>query len=140
MFDFSLLYPMALLVALTFFILFNMLYLRIKAVRTRQLSPRYFRLNEGGNVSDKLKAVTQNYNNLLELPILFYVVCVLAILLNKNNDYFVLLAWGYVFLRVIHSAIHVTYNNIMHRLSVFALSCIVLVMMWIKVVLLSVMI
>lgn len=139
MFNFSLLYPMALLVTLTFIILLMMLYLRINAVRTRQLSPRYFKLNEGGQVSDKLKAVTQNYNNLLELPVLFYAVCVIAILLNKNNDYFVFLSWGYVFLRVIHSVIHVTYNHIMHRLFVFVLSCVALVMMWVKVVLLSAM-
>ena len=132
----NLIYPMAILVLLTAFMISFMLVLRVKAVRTRKLSPRYFKLYEGGDVPKQLAAVTQNYNNLLELPILFYMVCVLAIILNKSPDYFILHAWAYVFLRYIHSYIHVTYNHIVHRLLIFGTSCFVLISMWVKVVLL----
>ena len=40
------------------------------------------------------------------------------------------LAWVYVGLRVVHSAIHLTYNNVMHRLIAFALSNAVLIALW----------
>jgi hypothetical protein len=40
------------------------------------------------------------------------------------------LAWLYVGLRGAHSAIHVTYNRVRHRLIAYALSNIVLVMFW----------
>lgn len=132
----SLIYPMATLVLLTAFMISFMLVLRVKAVRTRKLSPRYFKLNEGGDVPKQLTAVTQNYNNLLELPILFYAVCILAVILNKSTEYFIYHAWAFVILRIIHSYIHITYNHIIHRLLVFGASCLVLISMWVKVVLL----
>lgn len=133
----SLLLPMASLVLLTFIMLLLMLYFRIKAVRLKQISPRYFKLNKGGEVPDHIVAITQNYQNLLELPPLFYIVCILAMLLNSNVTYFTVLAWCYVGLRSVHSLIHATYNHILHRLAVFFMSCVVLISMWVKVVLIS---
>jgi hypothetical protein len=40
-------------------------------------------------------------------------------------------AWVYVALRVIHSLIHITYNNVLHRLSAYALSNFVLMAFWV---------
>ena len=130
----SLVYPMAALVLLTFIVMILILIFRVHAVRSRQLSPRYFKLNKGGEEPAHLTAVTQNFNNLLELPILFYAVCILAIILNLDEVYFIIHAWLYVVLRYTHTLIHTTYNHILHRLSVFALSCIVLISMWINLV------
>lgn len=127
---------MAVLVLLTFAMLALMLVFRVRAVRARQISPRHFKLNKGGDEPDHLIAVTQNFHNLLELPVLFYSVCLVAIFLNQDSSYFYLHAWTYVGLRYIHSLIHTTYNNILHRLYVFALSCLILISMWVKVVLL----
>ena len=42
----------------------------------------------------------------------------------------VALAWAYVALRIVHSAIHLSYNRVVHRLAVFALSNAVLGMLW----------
>lgn len=132
----SLIYPMAVLMALTFLMLSLLLALRVKAVRLRKVSPRYFKLNKGGELPDNLIAVSQNYSNLLELPLLFYTVCVVAIVLNQSAEYFVIHAWVYVALRYIHSYIHITYNHILHRLAIFGMSCFVLISMWVKVLLL----
>ena len=41
------------------------------------------------------------------------------------------LAWSYVMLRVVLSLVHLTYNKVLHRLSVFALSNVVLAGLWI---------
>ena len=132
----SLIYPMASLALLTFFMIYMLLLLRIKAVRTRKVSPRYFKLNTGGELPDNVVAVSQNYSNLLELPILFYAACVIAIIINQSAEYFVIHAWVYVVLRYMHSYIHVTYNHILHRLTIFGLSCFILISMWVKLVLL----
>ncbi len=40
-------------------------------------------------------------------------------------------AWGFVGLRVVHSAIHCTYNRVFHRLPVFAASFVLLVGLWV---------
>jgi len=44
------------------------------------------------------------------------------------------LAWAYVALRLLHSFIHVGYNKVMHRFNVFALSALVLLVMWVLLV------
>lgn len=129
----SIIYPMAALVGLTTLMISLMLVLRVKAVRSRKISPRYFKLNKGGELPDNVIAVTQNYSNLLELPVLFYTVCVIAIILNQSVEYFLVHAWIYVAMRYIHSYIHTTYNHILHRLIIFGLSCFVLISMWVKV-------
>jgi hypothetical protein len=46
------------------------------------------------------------------------------------GTYFVFGAWLYVALRVAHSLIHLTYNNVMHRLIAFAVSNPVLAGLW----------
>ena len=40
------------------------------------------------------------------------------------------LAWTYVGLRLVHSAIHVTYNRVRHRLVAFGASNVALIMLW----------
>lgn len=132
----SLVYPMAVLVLLSFLMMHVLWFLRVQAVRSRKISPRYFKLNKGGELPETATAVSQNYDNLLELPVLFYTVCIIAIILNQSAEYFVIHAWVFVVLRYIHSYIHVTYNHIIHRLAVFAISALVLFSMWVKVVLL----
>lgn len=131
----SLIYPMATLFLLNILVMSMMLFFRVKAVRTRKVSPRYFKLNKGEDIPDHLEALSQNYNNLLELPLLFYIICLTVITLNLNIDYFSLYAWTYVVFRYIHSFIHITYNHILHRLFVFFISCVMLITMWVNVVL-----
>lgn len=129
----SIVYPMAALFGLTFFIMYLMLVVRVKAVRERKISPRYFKLNKGGELPEKVEAIAQNYTNLLELPVLFYSVCIIAIVLNQNAEYFIICAWAFVLSRIIHSYIHITYNHILHRLAAFAVSGFILIFMWAKV-------
>ena len=132
----SIIYPMSLLLLLTASVLFMMLFFRVKAVRSRKVSPRYFKLNKGAEIPDHLEAISQNFNNLLQLPVIFYVVCLLIISLNLNLEAFTIYTWSYVIFRYLHSFIHLTSNNIIHRLFFFTLSCITLIVMWIKVVVL----
>ena len=47
----ELIYPVAALFSLTFFVMYLMLIVRVKAVRSQQISPRYFKLNKGGVIS-----------------------------------------------------------------------------------------
>jgi hypothetical protein len=69
--------------------------------------------------------------NLLELPMLFYVGGLMYYVAGKVDGVVLAVAWTYVALRAIHSVIHVTYNNVMHRLTVFALSNGVLGVFWV---------
>ena len=44
------------------------------------------------------------------------------------------LAWAYVACRALHSLIHLTYNNVLHRLAAFAAGNVVLLVIWILAV------
>ena len=117
--------------------MYLMLIVRVKAVRLRKVSPRYFKLNKGGELPDNVTAISQNYGNLLELTVLFYTVCIIAIILNQSAEYFIIHAWAFIITRYIHSYIHTTYNHILHRLYAFAISGFILLSMWVKVVLIA---
>jgi hypothetical protein len=75
--------------------------------------------------------VANAFRNQFELPVLFYVLCILAIITRQADNLFVVLAWLFVTLRLLHAGIHVTYNRLSHRGLVFALGCVSLMAMWI---------
>ena len=89
-----------------------------------------FKLGESDRVPESVVIANRSYMNLLELPILFYFACILSYLLEAVEIEVLVLAWGYVLLRFIHCAIHLSYNNVYHRLIAFGLSNIVLAGMW----------
>lgn len=104
---------------------------RIGAGLRGRVRPSDFKLGESSNVPPKVSLPNRNYMNLLELPVLFYVVCIVLYVTGSQNGSTLFLAWAYVALRIIHSAIHLSYNNVMHRLFAFALSNAVLVALWV---------
>ena len=104
--------------------------LRFAAVKRRDLSPRYFAINRGAEVPEYLAKVNNNYNNLLELPILFYAVTALLLITLSVEPAQVLLAWVFTGSRYVHSYIHTTYNNVRHRLYAFMTGVAALMLMW----------
>lgn len=126
----AILQPVILLVALTFGITLWMGVLRFHAVGSKQLPATYFKHNRGAKVPDRLMSVTQNFENLLETPILFYAVVAFIIQLGMVNPTTVTLAWTYTGLRYLHSLIHTTYNHILHRFLVYLASLVVLGILW----------
>ncbi|WP_262695820.1 MAPEG family protein [Kordiimonas aquimaris] len=76
----------------------------------------------------------ENYNHQFEAPVLFYVLCLTAMITGLGNELSIQLAWAYVGLRVLHSIIHCTYNRVMHRFYVFALSNLVQIGLFLTIV------
>ena len=67
-----------------------------------------------------------NYNHLHEAPTVFYAVVLSLALVGTANGTDVLLAWGYVGLRVVHSLVQSTVNYIPARFLLFNASSLVL--------------
>ena len=72
-----------------------------------------------------------NFADLLEMPVLFYVICLMLFVTNRVDELFLWLAWIYVALRALHTVVHLTYNNLTHRMTLFALSNLVVFPMWV---------
>ena len=113
------------------------LFHRIKAVRTRELHPKYFRTFSGATPPIWIEKQNRHITNLFECPPLFLIAGVLIIALKLEDGIFVALAWAFVALRIVHSIIHIGINHVIMRLSVFALSATVLVVIWARIVFLA---
>lgn len=124
-------YPLILQVLLTFFVGFKLLQLRIKAVRQDGLNPRHFLLNRGGKIPDYLAKVDQHYINLFELPILFYLLVITLYVTQQVNLAQLILLWGFVISRLIHTSVHITFNALLWRLSTFIIGALLLFIAWI---------
>ena len=122
---------MVALAGLTFVVLLLIPIARFRAAWRGQVSAADFRYGESPNVPGQVSLPNRNLINLLELPVLFYVVCLAFYVTGKLDAAALYLAWAYVGLRAAHSVIHLTYNNVFHRLSAFAASNVVLVALWI---------
>ncbi len=121
--------PLFAMACLTFGVAFVLLAKRIKATRCGDVSMKYHRASQG-EAPEYVVIPARNLANLFEMPILFYVVGILTLVLGIQSPKMVILAWIYVVLRVIHSVIHLTYNNVIHRLVAYAASTICLMAMW----------
>jgi hypothetical protein len=128
----TILYPMLALVAWTFLVLLQIPFKRFKAASKRQVIRDDFKYGESANVPPHVIIPNRNYMNLLEAPVLFYVACVVQYVAKTVDHEFLLLAWAYVGLRIMHSLVHLTYNHVTHRLAFFAASNVVLMIIWIK--------
>jgi hypothetical protein len=129
----SLLYPMLGQVLLTF-----VLILWTGRVRTREIRAKRVRIRDialaGDAWPDDVKKISNNMHNQYETPILFYVLCGVAIYVGATGILMTLLAWAYVVSRLVHTAIHVTSNNVPRRFFAYTAGLAVLILMWIVVV------
>ena len=125
-------HPVAALVALTFAVALLIPFARFRAAFRGQVKAKDFRYGESANVPGVVSLPNRNLMNLLELPILFYVVCIALYVTRTVDDAAIVLAWLYVALRGAHSVVHLSYNNVFHRLAVYAASNVVLLVLWIR--------
>ena len=68
-----------------------------------------------------------NYNHLLQQPVMFYAVALTLALLGAGEGLNVALAWCYVGLRVVHTLHQTLWNKIEVRFVLFSLSSLVLI-------------
>ncbi len=130
----AIIYPIFTLVIFTFVIAAAVGGSRLLSVRRREINPKYYALMTGDTPPDYVQKLGRNYANLLEMPVLFYLLGAVMLALDINNQTLINCAWYYVGLRFVHSAIHISYNNSIHRLVVFVLSVLTLLAMWIKLI------
>ena len=128
--DTAILVPVAALVGWTLFVLLFVPFRRFRAAFAGKVRAHDFKYGESANVPGEVSIPNRNFMNLLEAPVLFYVVCIALYVMHKADASAVTLAWIYFGLRVVHSLVHLTYNRVRHRLVVYAASTVVLVMLW----------
>lgn len=125
-----LVFPILAMVLLTFTVAALMLWARVRAVRSGQVAFRYFRTyNEGTPTEDMLKT-SQHFDNLFELPVLYYAGCLAAMSVQVEGMIIHALAWAFVVARVIHAFIHIGSNRIPPRMKIYFVSWFLVLGMW----------
>ncbi len=127
----QLVYACLTLVLLTFAVGILMLMTRVKEMRAKRIHPQA--ASTSVKMSARLENVqaADNFRNLLEVPVLFYALVALALASGPVPAWLVSGAWAFVALRVLHSAIHCSYNKVFHRLAAFAAGFLLLVGLWV---------
>jgi len=121
--------PLFVEVILTFVLLFWLAPLRGRDFRSGLVREEDIALRQP-NWSPRALQVGYSYSNQFELPVLFYVLTILAIITRHAGVVFVMLAWIFVIFRVLQAYVHVTSNKVQTRGMLFGVSAVVLAIMW----------
>ncbi len=125
-------WPVIALVALTFAVGGLTLTKRLNAAFANRVGPKDFRYGESDRVPADVALPNRNLMNLLELPVLFYAVCLSLFVTKHVTGIEVALAWAFVVARVAHSIVHLSSNNVLHRMLAYNAGSIMLVALWIR--------
>lgn len=125
--------PMIAMMLLTFAVWLYMFWLRISSMQSMKINAEKLKHRKGKEIlGDDINAPSENLQNLFELPVLFYAVCITLFVTQKVDPLYLNLAYAFVVFRVFHSLIHCSYNQVMHRFGVYMLSSVALFTMIIR--------
>ena len=122
------------MVFLNLFLIFRLIYMATIYTLSKDVKLSQFRIYEG-EFPDRLRSARQHYQNMFEIPILFYLLCLLNIFFNNYTQFDIILAWGFVMFRIIHFFVRIQNQkniNIFPRTLVFIISLIILSIGWIN--------
>jgi hypothetical protein len=124
-------YPMFAMVVLTAVVLATLFRSRVGAVRQGLVSAAYYRIYQGALEPESAAKPARHFANLFEAPVLFYVACLAAMIMQFTGAAMQALAWIYVAARIVHAYIHLGGNRLRYRIRAYFFSWGVLLMMWI---------
>jgi hypothetical protein len=125
----SLLLPVFVQVALTLGLVFWGGTLRVQAIRSGATKVHDIALGQPAWPEQATKVINA-YHNQLQLPVLFYLLVTLVLLVAPATPGMVLLSWAFVLFRLFHALVHVTTNNVPRRFFVFLAGAAILALMW----------
>lgn len=126
-------YAMATLVGVIYAIGFFTAYIRVSSVKSGKVRAGYFKLmqkKEGTEIPEIITKTTRQFNNMFEVPMLFFVAGTLHIVLNTESALSLAFAWAFVAARIVQAIIHLTYNIPIHRMIAFMAGNICVIGMW----------
>jgi hypothetical protein len=125
----AVLLPLFVEVILTFVLMLRMGALRGADLRSGAVSGADVALREP-NWPKRTAQAANSFSNQFELPVLFYVLTILAWDTRHAGYIFVVLAWAFVVCRLLQAYIHVSSNVYRLRSTFFSIGAVVLMIMW----------
>src|SRR5262245_10154115 len=125
----TILAPLFVQVLLTFTAMLGMMYFRTTALKRGEVRFENIAMREP-NWPHRAALFANCFSNQFELPVLFYVLTILAMITKHADLLFVLLAWLFVAMRVLQALVHMTSNQVPYRGGFYGVGAIVLLVMW----------
>jgi len=123
-------FPALAMVALTVVVWLRMYFMRIGQMKRERIHPQSVATSSEAAARLTDSRAADNFRNLFELPVLFYVAVLVVAQAGLVSPLTVGLAWLFVLLRVLHSWIHCTYNKVMHRFQAYVAGGVALWILW----------
>lgn len=110
-------YPFLGMVVLTMLVWLTMYVRRVGYMQKNRISPEKAKTPEQmqGLVPEYVQNPSNNFKNLFEMPIIFYVLCLFHFIQQDIPNLITVSAYVFLLARIAHSFIHCTYNKVMHR-------------------------
>lgn len=93
-------------------------FIRSRAFTASELMPAAFAQLSPPEVCNP----SDNFKNLFEMPVIFYALALYLFVTNQVDSTYVAAAWIFYALRAMHSAVHCTFNLIILRFYLYAIS------------------
>jgi hypothetical protein len=122
-------FGMALVVAIVWLI---MLVRRNVAAIRGDAPPQYYLTYTGPAPEDAIERPARTFNNLMQLPTLFYVVCTLMLVTQHVDRAQVAYAWLFVVMRAVHATVYIGWNPLPYRFATWNMGVITLMVIWIR--------
>ena len=133
-----LIYPIAFYVLYIFALFLAVAFVRVRGVKSGAVPLEYFATYEGRGPPEWMVVLGRHYDNQFQVPVLFLVSCVAALHISAGRDILVLsLSWSFIASRLLHTTVHLGGNNIVHRLTTYALGWLLLMALWLRLLLLN---
>jgi len=123
-------WPAIAMVALTLVVWVRMYRTRIAQMKRERIHPQAVATSAQAAAKLTDSQAADNFKNLFELPVLFYLALAIAVGTGQVNALTLALAWIFVALRVAHSVIHCTYNKVYHRFYVYFFGGLTMWLFW----------
>ena len=107
-------YPILAVVLMNFIVMFHMRYMISKAIKNKDVEYKYFKAYES-SAPEYLLISRHHYKNFFEIPILFYLLCLVLYMIDDISAIDLWIAWLFVVFKGIHSYIRITSNYVPYR-------------------------
>ena len=128
----AMLWPAVAMVALIFLVWIRLYHLRFAEMARKRLHAQDVASSAQSTAQLSDTRASDNFRNLFELPVLFFVAVLMAAQLHVDDGLSVGLAWAFVASRAVHSLIQCTSNHVLSRFAVYVIGALVLLALWIR--------
>jgi hypothetical protein len=110
---------------------------RISAAKSKEISMSAFRTMDLTGANEQVIATSRNFDNQFQMPMLYLFSVLFCLQFGLADVTFLVMSTVFVALRYWHTLVHIGSNNVRLRFRVFLLGCLVLWLIWVRLLVLA---